>query len=57
LAVPPSRGEVVLSHGERNLPPRSARALAIAFLYAIGTGIGGVAGSWLFGALIDTGSR
>jgi hypothetical protein len=32
------------THG---VPPRSARALAIAFLYAIGTGIGGVAGSWL----------
>jgi MFS family permease len=33
------------------------RALAIAFFYAVGTGIGGVAGPWLFGALIDTGSR
>jgi MFS family permease len=31
--------------------------MAIAFFYAIGTGIGGMAGPWLFGALIDTGSR
>ncbi|MGZ3359138.1 MAG: MFS transporter [Xanthobacteraceae bacterium] len=37
--------------------PLEIRALAIAFFYAIGTGIGGVAGPWLFGALIDTGSR
>src|SRR5258705_13167929 len=37
--------------------PLEVRALAIAFFYAIGTGIGGVAGPWLFGHLIDTGSR
>jgi MFS family permease len=37
--------------------PLEVRALAIAFFYAIGTGIGGVAGPWLFAALIDTGSR
>jgi MFS family permease len=37
--------------------PLEIRALAIAFFYAIGTGIGGVAGPWLFGILIDTGSR
>jgi MFS family permease len=37
--------------------PLEIRALAIAFFYAIGTGIGGVAGPWLFGHLIDTGSR
>src|SRR5256884_5268043 len=37
--------------------PLEVRALAIAFFYAIGTGIGGVAGPWVFGALIDTGSR
>src|SRR5205085_2932452 len=37
--------------------PLEVRALAIAFFYAIGTGLGGVAGPWLFGALIDTGSR
>jgi MFS family permease len=37
--------------------PLEIRALAIAFFYAIGTGIGGVAGPWMFGALIDTGSR
>lgn len=37
--------------------PLEVRALAIALFYAIGTGIGGVAGPVLFGALIDTGSR
>jgi MFS family permease len=37
--------------------PVEIRALAIAFFYAIGTGIGGVGGPWLFGLLIDTGSR
>ena len=37
--------------------PLEIRALAIAFFYAIGTGIGGIAGPWVFGALIDTGSR
>ena len=37
--------------------PLEVRALAIAFFYAIGTGIGGVAGPWLFGRLIDSGSR
>ncbi len=37
--------------------PLEIRALAIAFFYAIGTGIGGIAGPLLFGALIDTGSR
>jgi MFS family permease len=37
--------------------PLEIRALAIAFFYAIGTGVGGVAGPWLFGILIDTGSR
>jgi MFS family permease len=37
--------------------PLEIRALAIAFFYAVGTGIGGIAAPWLFGALIDTGSR
>ena len=37
--------------------PLEVRALAIALFYAIGTGIGGVIGPALFGALIDTGSR
>jgi len=37
--------------------PLEVRALAIALFYAIGTGIGGVAGPALFGMLIDTGSR
>jgi MFS family permease len=37
--------------------PLEVRALAIALFYAIGTGVGGVIGPSLFGALIDTGSR
>ncbi|MGM4930480.1 MFS transporter [Tardiphaga sp. 619_E2_N8_5] len=37
--------------------PIEVRALAIAVFYAIGTGIGGVAGPALFSVLIDTGSR
>ena len=37
--------------------PLEIRALAIAFFYAIGTGIGGVAGPLLLGMLISTGSR
>jgi MFS family permease len=37
--------------------PLEIRALAIAMFYAVGTGIGGVAGPALFGVLIDTGSR
>jgi MFS family permease len=37
--------------------PLEIRAVAIAFFYAVGTGIGGVAGPLLFGALIASGSR
>ena len=37
--------------------PLEVRALAIALFYAVGMGIGGVAGPVLFGVLIDTGSR
>ena len=37
--------------------PLEIRALAIAFFYAIGTGVGGVIGPLLLGALISTGSR
>ncbi|MFN3659434.1 MAG: MFS transporter [Pseudolabrys sp.] len=37
--------------------PLEIRALAIAFFYAIGTGIGGIVGPSLFGVLIETGSR
>jgi MFS family permease len=37
--------------------PLEIRALAIAVFYAVGTGVGGIAGPWLFGLLIDTGSR
>jgi MFS family permease len=37
--------------------PLEMRALAIAFFYAIGTAVGGIAGPLLFGVLIDTGSR
>lgn len=37
--------------------PLEIRALAIAFFYAVGTGIGGVVGPLLFGVLIESGSR
>ena len=37
--------------------PLETRALAIAIFYALGTAIGGVAAPWLFGALIESGSR
>ncbi len=37
--------------------PLEIRALAIAFFYAIGTGVGGVAGPLLLSELISTGSR
>jgi MFS family permease len=37
--------------------PLEIRALAIAIFYAIGTGVGGISGPLLFGALIETGSR
>src|SRR3954452_21845722 len=36
--------------------PLEIRALAIAVFYAVGTGIGGVAGPALFGALVESGS-
>jgi MFS family permease len=37
--------------------PLEIRALAIAFFYAIGTGLGGILGPILFGALVESGSR
>jgi MFS family permease len=37
--------------------PLEARALAIAIFYALGTGLGGIAGPALFGALLASGSR
>ena len=37
--------------------PLEIRALAIAIFYALGTGIGGVIAPWLFGLLIESGSR
>lgn len=37
--------------------PMETRALAIAFFYAVGTGVGGIIGPLLFGQLIDTGQR
>ncbi|HZD80616.1 MAG TPA: MFS transporter [Actinomycetota bacterium] len=37
--------------------PLEIRALAIAFFYAIGSAIGGVAGPYLFGALVETGKE
>ncbi len=37
--------------------PLEMRALAISIFYALGTGIGGILGPWLFGVLIESGSR
>jgi MFS family permease len=37
--------------------PLEMRALAIAIFYALGTGLGGIAGPVVFGRLIETGSR
>ncbi|MFT3967737.1 MAG: MFS transporter [Sphingobium sp.] len=37
--------------------PLEIRALTIALFYALGTGLGGVAAPWLFGMLIESGSR
>ena len=37
--------------------PLEIRALAIAFFYAVGTGVGGIGAPVLFGVLIDSGSR
>jgi MFS family permease len=37
--------------------PLEARALAIAFFYAVGTALGGAVAPWLFGALIGSGDR
>lgn len=37
--------------------PLEIRALTIAIFYALGTGLGGVAGPWLFGILIGSGER
>ena len=61
LELAPTPREVVvpprLADTLQSLHERTSGALAIALFYAIGTGIGGVAGPSLFGALIDTGSR
>ena len=37
--------------------PLEIRALTIALFYAFGTLLGGVGGPWLFGVLIESGSR
>jgi MFS family permease len=37
--------------------PLEMRALAIALFYSAGTAVGGIAAPWLFGKLIDAGSR
>jgi MFS family permease len=34
-----------------------ARAMALAFFYAVGTGVGGVTGPALFGKLVETGKE
>jgi MFS family permease len=37
--------------------PLEVRAFAIALFFVLGTAIGGIVGPWLFGVLIETGSR
>jgi MFS family permease len=37
--------------------PLELRALAIAIFYSTGTAVGGIVGPWIFGFLIDSGSR
>jgi MFS family permease len=37
--------------------PLELRGIAIALFYAIGTSVGGIAAPWMFGRLIQTGSR
>jgi MFS family permease len=37
--------------------PLETRALAIAIFYCLGTGIGGIFAPWIFGSLIESGSR
>ncbi len=37
--------------------PLEIRAMVIAFFYAIGTGVSGIIGPWLFGRLISSGAR
>ena len=37
--------------------PLEVRAFAIALFYVLGTAIGGVVGPWLFGRLVESGSR
>ena len=37
--------------------PLELRALAIAIFYSTGTAVGGIVGPWVFGFLIDSGSR
>jgi MFS family permease len=51
----PAASSAYLTVGE--IFPLETRGLAIAFFYALGTGIGGVGAPWLFGTLIGTGSR
>ncbi|TMK14703.1 MAG: hypothetical protein E6G75_14185 [Alphaproteobacteria bacterium] len=49
----PPRVAAYLTAGE--IFPLEIRALAIAFFFAIGTGIGGVVSPWLFANLINEG--
>jgi MFS family permease len=37
--------------------PMETRAMALAFFYAVGTGVGGVIGPALFGKLVETGKE
>ncbi|HTX54120.1 MAG TPA: MFS transporter [Candidatus Baltobacteraceae bacterium] len=51
----PAASAAYLTVGE--IFPLEMRAMAIAFFFALGTGVGGVLAPWLFGTLIGTGSR
>ena len=42
---------------KRRTSPSAPLCRKVAFFYAVGTGVGGIVGPWLFGVLIDSGSR
>ncbi len=50
------RRERSLSHRQRDIPARDSSPRHCIFL-CHGTGVGGISGPWLFGVLIETGSR
>ena len=51
----PAASSAYLTVGE--IFPLETRALAIAVFFSAGTAVGGIGAPWLFGRLIDTGSR